>query len=183
MYDDPMLVEDTIEWQCTLACEVLETTFAAGVTVDIANIFEDMCCNHGPLVSPRFVREVMVPRYRRVVDLLRSNGIEIIYLDSDGNTDDLLPIWVECGINAFYLFEVSAGMDTVAVRKHYGKDVIICGNVDKRALAMGKHAIDRELERCRFLLEFGGVLPSCDHHIPPDVPLENMICFCTSLAS
>ena len=175
MYDDPTLVEDIIEWQCTLGYELLKTIFAAGITIDVANIFEDMCYNHGPLVSPRFVREVMAPRYRRVVELLRDNGVEIIYLDSDGNIDELLPIWVDCGINAFYPFEVAAGMDTVAVRKRYGKNVIICGNIDKRALAMGRGAIDQELERCRFLLKFGGFFPSCDHHVPPDVPLEHMI--------
>jgi uroporphyrinogen decarboxylase len=181
MYDDPMLVEDIVEWQCTLGLEVLKKIFDAGITVDVANIFEDMCYNHGPLVSPRFVRQTMVPRYRRVVELLRENGVEIIYLDSDGNIDELLPIWVECGINAFYPFEVAAGMDTVAVRKRYGKNVIICGNVDKRALAKGKRAIDRELQRAAHLLSSGGFFPSCDHHIPPDVPLENMIYFVNEL--
>ena len=181
MYDDPLLVEDIIEWQCTLGCEMLKKIFTAGITIDVANIFEDMCCKHGPLVSPRFVREVMVPRYRRVVELLRDNGVEIIYLDSDGNIDELLPIWLDCGINAFYPFEVAAGMDTVAVRKQYGKNVIICGNIDKRALAQGKQAIDRELARCKFLLASGGFFPSCDHHIPPDVPLDNMVYFVNEL--
>ena len=72
-------------------------------------------------------------------------------------------------------------MDTVAVRKQYGKHVIIFGNVDKRALARGKSAIDRELERCKFLLASGGFFPSCDHHIPPDVPLEHMVYFVNEL--
>jgi uroporphyrinogen decarboxylase len=57
----------------------------------------------------------------------------------------------------------------------------VCGNVDKRALAKGKGAIDQELERCKYLLQFGGFFPSCDHHIPPDVPLENMVYFCNEL--
>ena len=56
----------------------------------------------------------------------------------------------------------SAGMDTVAVRKQYGKNVIICGNIDKRALAKGKQAIDQELERCKLLLASGGFFPSCN---------------------
>jgi uroporphyrinogen decarboxylase len=72
-------------------------------------------------------------------------------------------------------------MDTVAVRKRYGKNVIICGNVDKRALARGKAAIDGEIERCRVLLQLGGFFPSCDHHVPPDVPLENIVYFCNEL--
>ena len=79
------------------------------------------------------------------------------------------------------MYDDPALMDTVAVRKWYGKNVIICGNVDKRALAGGKHAIDQELERCKFLLASGGFFPSCDHHIPPDVPLENMVYFVNEL--
>jgi len=115
------------------------------------------------------------------VQLLRDNGVDIIYLDSDGNIEDLLPIWVDCGINMFYPFEVAAGMDTLSVRKRYGKNVIISGNIDKRALAAGKSAIDGELERCRVLLRDGGFFPSCDHHVPPNVPLENMVYFVNEL--
>ena len=66
----------------------------------------------------------MVPRYKKVVDLIRSNGTDIVYLDSDGNLDELLPIWLDCGINMFYPFEVASDMDAIAVRKKYGKDVI-----------------------------------------------------------
>jgi uroporphyrinogen decarboxylase len=127
------------------------------------------------------VQDVMVPRYKRVVELLRNNGVDIIFLDSDGNIGQLLPIWVDCGINAFYPFEVAAGMDALAVRKQYGRSVIICGNIDKRALAKGKNAIDQELERVQVLLSSGGFFPSCDHHIPPDVPLENMVYFINEL--
>ena len=50
-----------------------------------------------------------------------------------------------------------------------------------RALASGKQAIDHELQRAKFLLASGGFFPSCDHHIPPDVPLENMVYFVNAL--
>ena len=93
----------------------------------------------------------------------------------------LLALALDCGINGFYPFEVAAGMDGVEIRKKYGKNMIICGNIDKRALARGKCAIDNELQRARFLLSFGGYFPSCDHHIPPDVPLEHMIYFVNEL--
>ena len=181
MHDDPTLVEDMIEWQCYMACETLKKIAAAGIGLDWAWIWEDMCYKTGPLCSPAFVRDVMGPRYRRVVELLRGLGTEFIILDSDGNVDQLLPIWIDCGINAFYPFEVASDMDGMAIRKKYGKDLNITGNVDKRALAKGKDAIDKELEKCRILLAGGGFFPSCDHHIPPDVPLENMVYFVNEL--
>ena len=181
MYDDPTLVEDIVEWQAHFSLEILKKVFAAGITIDSAQVFEDMCYKTASLVSPRFVKEVMVPRYRRVVGLLRDHGVDIIILDSDGNVDELLPIWLDCGINGFYPFEVAAGMDGVEIRKKYGKNIIICGNIDKRALAKGKAEIDAEIEKCRVLLQYGGFFPSVDHHIPPDVPLRNMVYFLNEL--
>ena len=67
-------------------------------------------------------------------------------------------------------------MDAVALRKKYGKDLILSGNIDKRVFAKGKDAIREEvMSKVPFLLETGGYLPSLDHAIPPDVPLEGFL--------
>jgi hypothetical protein len=173
IYEDLKLVEEMMEHQAWLAYEMARKVFAEGVSLNWVWIWEDMCFNKGPLVSPEFVRKVMVPRYRKVVQLLRDNGVEALILDCDGNVDELLPIWVECGINATYPLECAAGMDARKVRRRFGKDLIIIGNIDKRALARGKREIDEELAKVRELLRCGGYFPNVDHHIPPDVPYEN----------
>jgi uroporphyrinogen decarboxylase len=70
--------------------------------------------------------------------------------------------------------EVAAGNDAVALRKEYGKDLIIGGNIDKRALIKGKEAIREEvMSKVPFLLEQGGYFPTVDHLVPPDVTLGN----------
>src|SRR5208283_4209319 len=71
-------------------------------------------------------------------------------------------------------FEAAAGCDSVAIRKKYGKDLIIQGAIDKRALAKSKEAIDREvLSKVPWLCLQGGFFPQVDHLVPPDVSLEN----------
>ena len=67
----------------------------------------------------------MMPRYKKITDLLHSYGVDVIYLDSDGNVEQLIPLWLEVGINFIWPFEVAAGNDAVAMRKKYGKDLII----------------------------------------------------------
>ena len=115
-----------------------------------------------------------MPRYKKIVDVLHSNSIDIIFLDSDGNINELIPLWLECGINFIWPFEVAAGNDAVAMRKKYGKELIIGGAIDKRALLKGKDAIREEvMSKVPFLLESGGYFPSVDHLVPPDVTLEN----------
>lgn len=173
IHEDRKLVEEIMDHQAWMAYEMCKKVFDSGVTLEWVWIWEDMCFNKGPLVSPQFVREVMVPRYRKVVDLLRDNGVDALILDSDGNIEELLPIWLDCGINATYPLECAAGMDARKLRRKFGKNLVMIGNIDKRALAAGKHQIDAELDKVRDLLRYGGYFPNVDHHIPPDVPYRN----------
>jgi hypothetical protein len=183
VYDDTALVEEMMDWQTHFSCEMLKKVFASGVTFDFAWMFEDMCYKTASLVSPDFVRRHMVPRYRKVVDLLNAHGVQTIILDSDGQIGELLPIWIDCGINGSYPCEVASGMDGLALRRAFGKNLLLVGNIDKRTLSKGKAEMDAELARVREILKTGGYFPSVDHHIPPDVPYENFVYFMDRLRS
>ena len=116
----------------------------------------------------------MLPRYKKINDLLHSYGVDVIYVDSDGNLNELIPLWLEVGINYVWPLEVAAHNDAVALRKKYGKDLIMSGNIDKRALIKGKEAIREEvMSKVPFLLEQGGYFPRLDHVVPTDVTFEN----------
>ena len=172
-YDDPALIEDMMEHVLYLEMEVIKRTLK-DIKIQRAAFWEDMCYKSGPLISPAMVRKFMMPRYKKITDLLHSYGVGIIFLDSDGNVEQLIPLWLEVGINFHWPFEVAAGNDAVALRKKYGKDLIIAGTIDKRALAKGKEAIREEvMSKVPFLLEQGGYFPTIDHWVPPDVTFEN----------
>jgi len=172
-YDVPNLIEDMMDTMLHLELEVIKRT-VTDIKVDQASFWEDMCYKTGPLISPAMFRQFMMPRYRQITDLLHESGIDIIWMDSDGNLNELIPLWIECGINYFWPLEVAAGNDAVVLRKQYGSDVILGGNIDKRALIKGKEAIREEvLSKVPFLLERGGYFPSIDHLVPPDITLEN----------
>jgi uroporphyrinogen decarboxylase len=73
-------------------------------------------------------------------------------------------------------------MDAVALRKKYGKDIILAGNIDKRVLIKGKEATRAEvMSKVPFLLGQGGYFPSVDHGVPPDVSFENYCYFINTL--
>ncbi len=172
-YDDPNLIEEMMEQMLYLEIEIIKRTLK-DIKVHQASFWEDMCYKAGPLISPAMVRKFMMPRYKKVTDLLHSYGVDIIFLDSDGNVEQLVPLWLEAGINFHWPFEVAAGNDAVAFRKKYGKDLIIGGAIDKRALIKGKKAIKEEvISKVPFLLEQGGYFPSVDHLVPPDVTFAN----------
>jgi uroporphyrinogen decarboxylase len=132
-----------------------------------------MAYHTAPLLSPKLSRHFMLPRYRKVVDFGRAHGVHMFGLDSDGNIDPLIPVWLDSGIDILYPFEVQADMDVVALRKKYGRDLRMWGGVDKRSLAVGRDAIEKELERVKPLIAEGGYLPMLDHSATPDTPYEN----------
>ena len=173
-YDDPKLVEDMMDHVLYLEMGVAQRALK-DLRIEFVRFWEDMAYKSGPLISPDMFKKFMIPRYKQITDFLHSQGIDIIHLDSDGNINELIPIWLEeCGVNFPWPLEVAAGMDAVALRKKYGKDIILAGNIDKRVFAKGKDAIrDEVMSKVPFLIETGGFFPGLDHGTPPDISLEN----------
>jgi len=169
--DDPALVHDMMETSTELALAVLDHALDAA-PLSTLFFWEDMCYRSGPLISPAMFRQFMLPRYRRITDLARSRGCDTIFVDSDGDVSQLIPLWLEAGLNGVYPMEVAAGMDVAALRREYGRDLLMTGGIDKRALAQGPEAIDAELARRLPVAEQGGYIPHLDHAVPHDVPYE-----------
>ena len=131
--------------------------------------------------SPEMFKTFIQPHYVKICQFLRANGVEIIFVDSDGYLDELIPLWLEVGINGFSPLEVAAGMDAIALRKKYGRDIVLAGNIDKRALISGRDAMDKEVEKANTLLTQGGYFPAVDHSVPPDVSYRNFNYFLQAL--
>lgn len=143
-------------------------------SIDCVTIWEDMAYRKGPHISPRLFREFLLPGYMRLTEFLRHYGIDTVLTDSDGNILPLVPIFLEAGVKGLYPLEVQAGMDAIALRKEYGKRLILIGNIDKRAIALGRDAIEREVgSKLPYLKREGGYIPSLDHEVPPDVSYQN----------
>ena len=174
LYDDPGLVHEMLDYLEWFFLELLKP-YVAQADFDFASFGEDIAYKGRPFVSPAMFREFFLPHYVPLCELLRSHGIETIFVDSDGCIDELIPLWLEVGINGFSPLEVAAGEDALALKKRYGRDIVLAGNIDKRALARGKAAIDREVAKARRLLALGGYFPAVDHSVPPDVPLESFL--------
>jgi uroporphyrinogen-III decarboxylase len=172
-HDDPGLIEEMMDQLLYLETEIIKRV-VKDIRIDEADYWEDIAYKAGPFISPDMVKKYIVPRYKKINELLHSNGIDIIFVDCDGNIEQLIPLWLESGVNYVWPLEQAAGNDAVAYRKKYGKDLILGGAIDKRALLKGKEAIREEvMSKVPFLLEKGGYFPSVDHVVPPGITFEN----------
>ena len=172
-YDDPAWFEEMVTALADVAVACLEKVHAAGVQFQWMTMWEDMCYNAGPLLSPAFFKKYLVPQYKRITELARACGCQVVSLDCDGKIDDLLPMWLEAGVNCMFPVEIGDWADPLRFREQYGRDLLMMGGFDKHILAKSPTEIDVEIERLTPLVEAGGYIPFCDHRVPPDVPLAN----------
>jgi uroporphyrinogen decarboxylase len=166
-------VEEMMEHLTEMTIFLIEKALP-GTDVDVAWWWEDMCYNHGPLLAPALFDELMIPRYKRITAALKKFGLDVNVLDCDGRIYDLVPGWLEAGINCMFPIE-AAHTDPWRLREEYGQRVLLLGGVNKLALIAGRESIDREIERLHPLVERGGYIPCLDHRVPPDVSLENYL--------
>lgn len=170
-YESPELIREIINHLATVWLSVYEQV-SRQVQIDHIHIWEDMSGRQGSLLSPAMVEEFMMPAYGRIAAFAQAHGVRLISVDTDGDCSELVPVMMKHGINMFFPFEVQAGNDVRAYRRKY-PELGIVGGLDKRALAVGPEAIDREVDRARDMVREGRYVPAFDHLIPPDVPWVN----------
>jgi hypothetical protein len=172
-YDDPAFVEEMLDFNTDFLLATVDKALKE-VEFDYFSFFEDLAGKGGPLISPTLFRKFLMPRYKRIIERMRKAGIECFWVDSDGDPEVLIPLWIESGITCFWPLEQSCGMDPVRLRKTYGKDLALAGGIDKLELTKDKKAIDNELNaRIPPMLESSGYLPHLDHVFPPDISYDN----------
>jgi uroporphyrinogen decarboxylase len=171
-YDNRALVEEIVETLANLYYDQLEKALRY-IQPDVAHGWEDICFRNGPMIGPEMFREIVGPHLKRVCDLLRRHGCDVILTDCDGDVNLLIPVWLECGLNCMFPLEVQGGSDPVEMRKEYGRQVLLRGGVNKHALSKGKKEILDELKRLEPIVSEGGFIPGVDHRTPQDVSYEN----------
>lgn len=177
LYDDPDLIHDCMKTWFNLADAVI-AQHQEHVTLDDIYIGEDICYNHGLLISKDMVREFLFPYYQQLLANAKKRQLDptrkiYFHLDTDGFSDEALPLYQEIGMNYLSPFEVASGCDVVRTGRDY-PELLISGGFDKRIMAAGKEAIDREIERIMpIMYRRGGYIPTCDHGVPEEVSFEN----------
>ena len=178
-YDNPKLIHRCMETWLFLAdtvyAEMQKTT-----VFDEVYFGEDICYNHGFLISQDMIREFLFPYYQQLLSNIKSRQLDktrrlFLQLDTDGFSDPAIPLYKELGLDYLSPFEVASGCDVVRTGKEY-PELLIRGGFDKRILAAGREAIDREVNRIMPVMKKrGGYIPCCDHGVPEEVNFEDYL--------
>ncbi len=172
-HEQPALLHEIMENWSDFYIRLVSKVYV-DLPFDFVLIWEDMAYKGGSIISPRLVKEFMLPYYRRLIDRIHSLGCGLIIVNSDGDVSELVPLFLSAGVNAMLPFEVQAGMDIRVFRRRYGRNLAIIGGIDKRMLVNPDRSFAKHIhETVVPLLKSGGYIPCLDHTVPPDVSLDN----------
>jgi uroporphyrinogen decarboxylase len=185
MIDEPELVGEMADFWRAFVSRVLDRALGLGhegAPLDALFISEDMAYKAKSMISPAMARRWLAPAYREWSARARTAGATVIDMDSDGFVGELVPIWIEAGVNVCDPVEVAAGNDIAAMRDEFGRRIGYRGGVDKRAIAKSGDAVRAELDRVAPVVKDGGYVPGCDHGVPSDVSWPAFLEYARGLA-
>ena len=141
-YDSPELIHECMQTWLKLA-DAVTAKHQKHVTIDEIFFGEDICYNHGPLISPDMMNEFIIPYYQQYISNVRARQIDknrhiYIQIDTDGFADPTIPVYQK-GIKMDVMspFEVASNCDVIRTGKEF-PELVIHGGIDKRILAQGK---------------------------------------------
>jgi uroporphyrinogen decarboxylase len=182
MAEEPDFVQEMAEFWGDYILDLIRQMIAQACP-DRVLISEDMAYKAHSMISPAMTRQFILPQYQKWLPALKSGGCSVVELDSDGCIDELIPIWIEAGINCCSPIEVAAHCDILAYRRLYGKQMAYVQGIDKRLIAQGGQALEQHiLAIVPALFADGGYIPGCDHGVPPDISWPNFLDFVRHLA-
>jgi uroporphyrinogen decarboxylase len=144
--------------------------------VDVFINCADYCFNHGPFLSPPMFAEFVTPYLTELHAGQRALGARAIK-HTDGNIMPILDQLVASGANALHSIDPMAGVDIAEVKRLYGDQIALCGNVNCALMQTGTDA--EVVESARYCLTHakpGGGYIYCTSNVPfKGLPLERYL--------
>ena len=150
-----------------------ETMTDGGFVFDGAFILCDLGYRNGLLFSPHHYDEQLRPTFRRLVDYFHGEGLPVI-LHSCGCVRELIPRFIEDGLDCLQPLEQKAGMDLPELKQAFGAELAFMGGIDVRAMAAPDPAVIEEEVRAKIPVAMagGGYIYHSDHSVPHNVGLS-----------
>ena len=141
-------------------------------------VAEDVACQRGLIISLEQIREFLIPRLNRMMDLVHEVGAYSFH-HSDGAPRENIPNMIEIGMDVLDPVQWRcAGMDREELKREFGDEIAFHGAMDNQyTLAFGSvEEVRREVEdNIRILGEGGGYILGPCHNLQVISPAENIV--------
>jgi uroporphyrinogen decarboxylase len=176
--DDPQSLKAEAQAMVDNALRRAETWAAHrdrnGVGLDGFALCADYCFNVGPFMSPRHFEEFVTPYLAQVTRAYREMGYYVIK-HTDGNIMPIIDQLVSTKPHALHSLDPQAGVDIAEVKRRYGNELCLIGNVNCAMLDTGTpEQIDEAVRySLRHGMPGGGYIFSTSNCIYTGMPLAS----------
>ncbi len=173
LYDDKKLIiklldtfSEYLEKALNIVCKYSE--------VEVILFNDDIATGTGTLMSPKLMREFWFSRISELTEIPKKYG-KIIAYHTDGNVSQIIPMLIEMGFDACHPIEPYAN-DIYKIKKEYGKDICLVGNIDITLLQFGTpEEIRKDVESHIDKLGPEGYIVSSSNSIISTIKPENFL--------
>jgi uroporphyrinogen decarboxylase len=139
---------------------------------------DDWGQQRGLLFGPKLWRRFIKPRLAQMIAAVKRAG-KVAMAHSCGKVQQLFPDLIEIGLDVFNPFQPDV-MDVYEIKRQYGDRLAFYGGVSVQGLL--PHGTPQQIrDEVRRLMgqvgRGGGFIIGPSHHMPGDIPVENMAAF------
>ena len=151
-----------------------DTCFAWGIASD------DCGTQRGELIPPELWAEMIQPHYRKLCDWIHQHTQMKTFFHSCGSVYNLIPHFIEAGIDILNPVQISASlMDPARLKREFGDKLIFWGGGCDTQSVLPRGTPEEVREHVRRNLQVfglgGGYVFNQVHNIQDNVPAENVL--------
>jgi uroporphyrinogen decarboxylase len=172
-----VLVDRVLEWMIDFTALYLEEV---GDVIEGWWMGDDWGMQTGPIMNPETFRKIFKPRYRKLLDVVRTKTNAKTCLHTCGATYYLFSDLADLGIDVVHPLQPTAAGngDPAKLKKDYGDTFVFYSNIANTTILPHGTPDEVRKEVCtkiKALAPEGGYVLSGGHNIQADVPAENVV--------
>jgi len=148
--------------------------------IDIIKIGDDLGTQENLLISPAMYREFLKPVHADFIAFIKAHTPAKIFFHTDGDVFDLIPDFIEIGVDILNPIQTSAGKmaNLAELKRLYGDRLTFCGGIDTQQI-LPRGTPQQVRDEVRRVIEIlgpgGGYMLAAVHTIMDEVPPENIV--------
>jgi len=180
--DEPEFLKKLFDRQAEIALQNMAKLHQiAGDLIDVVVVCgTDFGTQNSQFCSESSMRDIWLPRYKRINDWIHNNTNWRTFKHSCGAVEPLIDTFIDCGFDILNPVQCSAdGMDPQGLKDNYGDRITFWGGGvnTQQTLPFGTPEQVRKevLSRCEIFAPGGGFVFNAIHNVQACTPIENVI--------
>jgi uroporphyrinogen decarboxylase len=186
-HDNPGLVDLLVEKVAGFTARLTEKNIECGV--DILCFYDDLGDQKSLQISPSTFRRFYKPLYKRIWGSIKERFPgRYIFLHACGNVAELIPDFIECGLDILHPIQPEA-MDIFQLAREYSDRLVFWGTMsNQKTLSLGteREIYEEVRNRVDEIGKYGNLILGPANTLGRDVPVDNIQYFkdaCVRLCS